>query len=368
MSDLVNIEKFLQDNDFVIPGFQRPYSWNVNEVSKLIDDIYKNFDINREFYLGALILYKNKNDLNNKSHLVIDGQNRIVTINLILRALKEFCKKHNIEQGDSVVTQLNKNIYKDESYSILRLTSNVLRYSKEGVNLAKILSPNEINIDNIEEYKESLHYDNYIKILDKIDFYIKNKSQLETFINFILNKIFIIPLIFNENANNTAKNNIRLSWSCNTLISYANNDNTSHVNIVDIVKYDMYLFAYDNYTYNNNKFNTNKQNDDANNDAGEEFLLNWDNLERQVEDFAKYVQYNKKFSQSRVSLFTEIMETALIDYYKKHNKQQVDKRDNNQQIELQAARYFNQLFASGYDYAPLLSFLSEHINTALHSK
>lgn len=66
-----------------IPIYQRPYSWNSEQVIALIEDIIEAFDKKKDKYLiGNMILYKKENDIE-----IVDGQQRITTLSLILNTL-----------------------------------------------------------------------------------------------------------------------------------------------------------------------------------------------------------------------------------------------------------------------------------------
>lgn len=69
--------KDLQFENFIIPEYQRPYKWNTKNVNQLIDDLVA-FRKNQEYRLGTLVLHKNS---------IVDGQQRIITLSLILYAL-----------------------------------------------------------------------------------------------------------------------------------------------------------------------------------------------------------------------------------------------------------------------------------------
>ena len=91
--DNKNIFDLLKDKkaDFLIPDYQRPYAWQEKECQKLWDDIFEfaipendatKFDTNDEYFLGPIVTFMNKN----KKFEVIDGQQRLTTILLLLRA------------------------------------------------------------------------------------------------------------------------------------------------------------------------------------------------------------------------------------------------------------------------------------------
>ena len=107
--------------DFLIPDYQRPYAWNEEQCQTLWDDIflfsfpdnnYEAFDENEEYFLGSIVTYKNENG---KSE-VIDGQQRLTTLMLILRAFYD--KFANMKDKNSVLTRdrIEKCIWKTDTF------------------------------------------------------------------------------------------------------------------------------------------------------------------------------------------------------------------------------------------------------------
>ncbi|RKV37284.1 hypothetical protein DD754_02520 [Helicobacter pylori] len=78
-----------QTNQFVIPIYQRLYSWKKEQCEQLWDDIIKiggNDKMNGHF-IGS-ILYARVDDTHSSPLLIIDGQQRLTTITLLLIALR----------------------------------------------------------------------------------------------------------------------------------------------------------------------------------------------------------------------------------------------------------------------------------------
>lgn len=75
-SSILTFDKLTELN-LNIPDYQRPYVWELKQVKKLIESINKD-----EKLLGSIVLYKN-----NDTYEIIDGQQRLTTIKLILKAL-----------------------------------------------------------------------------------------------------------------------------------------------------------------------------------------------------------------------------------------------------------------------------------------
>lgn len=91
--DQKTIKDLLTDKsaNFLIPDYQRPYAWEEDECQTLWDDIYSfafpdnnidAFKATDEYFLGAIVTYKNEK----RQSEVIDGQQRLTTILLLLRA------------------------------------------------------------------------------------------------------------------------------------------------------------------------------------------------------------------------------------------------------------------------------------------
>ncbi len=90
---------------FLIPEYQRPYSWERDECHTLWDNLYEfafpndtisDFDADEDnYFMGTILTFKN----DSKEHEVIDGQQRIVTFMLLFRA---FYKAFNSAQDESI--------------------------------------------------------------------------------------------------------------------------------------------------------------------------------------------------------------------------------------------------------------------------
>lgn len=77
------LEDIFKDNMLLkVPIFQRDYSWTKNNWKELLDDIVRGKKENINHYMGSVVLVQNKNYIE-----IIDGQQRITTINILLLAL-----------------------------------------------------------------------------------------------------------------------------------------------------------------------------------------------------------------------------------------------------------------------------------------
>jgi len=84
--------------NLVIPDFQRPYKWKAKNVIQLWDDILEAKNANKETYrVGTLILFKDQ-EKGKEVHKIVDGQQRIITFSLLLKALKSDSLINFLEQ------------------------------------------------------------------------------------------------------------------------------------------------------------------------------------------------------------------------------------------------------------------------------
>lgn len=95
--------------DFLIPDYQRPYAWGEAECQTLWDDIFTfaipddgrtEFDSNSEYFLGPIVTFKNKGRME-----VIDGQQRLTTLMLLLRAF--YTRFGHMQGKASIATKQN---------------------------------------------------------------------------------------------------------------------------------------------------------------------------------------------------------------------------------------------------------------------
>ena len=127
----------LFEKNLTIPYYQRPYEWKRENLFTLIDDIMKNFECKEKINLGTIILYKNENN----EYEIVDGQQRIITLSLILKILNEKFNSKLFEKEILCVSSMEQRIIKN--YSFLK---NIIKKLEINLNLNK---------NNFYEYLEN---------------------------------------------------------------------------------------------------------------------------------------------------------------------------------------------------------------------
>ncbi|MDR0518060.1 MAG: DUF262 domain-containing protein [Fibromonadaceae bacterium] len=110
--------KDVLNQNLEIPNFQRPYCWDDRNVRQLLQDVYDSWKSGKQSYrIGSTILYTQDQSNKGKSMQIVDGQQRITTILLILRELKEknigevLCSTLQYEHEESQQNILGNNDY-----------------------------------------------------------------------------------------------------------------------------------------------------------------------------------------------------------------------------------------------------------------
>lgn len=104
---------------YSVPVYQRPYSWDKDQVSILLEDLIKEFESeskNDGYYTGNLIVYDNNENINGliSKYDIIDGQQRITTFSLIFLAIYCLANENNIEDTDLTLSNVKKSLWKSE--------------------------------------------------------------------------------------------------------------------------------------------------------------------------------------------------------------------------------------------------------------
>ena len=193
---------YLSKNEFVIPIYQRPYAWGLNECEQLWSDIVEFFrpknekneddenDEDKQYFLGSIVMYQQ-----NKKQHIIDGQQRTTTLMLLLKAAYD--KTLQNAGNDKQLIGLRKNLEKclwD------------IDFETDEANKQKCRLISEVATDKDKEILEQILQDTYT-LPDDIDKAIKDsKSAYERNYLYFVSK--------------TQDSDITMHWSkfCQTLL------------------------------------------------------------------------------------------------------------------------------------------------------
>ncbi|RAJ06870.1 uncharacterized protein DUF262 [Chitinophaga skermanii] len=99
-----------KDSHISIPGYQRAYLWDTTKVDALLEDLKAFKESNprqeEEYYMGGILLYKDKLK---SEYEIIDGQQRLTTLNLITYLLERRTKLKIMYSNHTSKDHIKKN-------------------------------------------------------------------------------------------------------------------------------------------------------------------------------------------------------------------------------------------------------------------
>lgn len=86
---------------FLVPRFQREYSWERDNCEEFLNDILNSIELvddklqSTPYFMGTMLFVGNFNEKGNKDILIVDGQQRITTITIIFSAISDIFREQN---------------------------------------------------------------------------------------------------------------------------------------------------------------------------------------------------------------------------------------------------------------------------------
>lgn len=185
---------------FIIPEYQRPYAWTTDEAETLFEDIWEfattigGLDQNGSYFLGSIVSFENEDG----EQEIIDGQQRITSLFLLLRAIYTKLTQGddaNTDAAQNFIRQIEPAIWRTDNrtgkvdYNNILLTSKVVDNEGNEV-LRNILKEGVANPDSNDNYsKNYIHfqklYNNHCE---------KSPLKIYDFIYALLNQAILLPI------------------------------------------------------------------------------------------------------------------------------------------------------------------------------
>lgn len=195
----------------IIPPYQRPYSWGIEECYQLYQDFLDAYNLKSDYFIGNIILAVSEKE--KKTPRIIDGQQRIITIWLIFKVLSTFYKDLRILKdttrtydwdGNQSKIKIKSDVIESKDYQDLEIVfkweysdfSNELRncQTKSG----RFFRPSNLSP---------------IKVNGLYFFYLFKKfkeaegvEELKLFIRFMLECIYLLPIELTDTTIDSAEN------------------------------------------------------------------------------------------------------------------------------------------------------------------
>ena len=235
-----SIEKIFSGNEkYIIPAYQRAYSWDIEQCGELFEDIknaFLSYVKNEEGYFIGNIVIAKSNEKENALE-VIDGQQRLITLTLFIKVLLEF-DSENSALDDAIWIKDRRNKSKKEQRVQTRVFDD-----KDSIFLDNVLT------NNLEQTCKEKGTNNFIKNIcffyKELKNTIKNNKDfdIEEFINFLLDNVTLLPIESTDTYQNKARDKA-------LKIFETINNRGRPLTDSDIFKANLYSMALDNGEHN----------------------------------------------------------------------------------------------------------------------
>ena len=196
IKDLLTAKK----SDFLIPDYQRPYAWTGDECGTLWDDLftfafpendYTRFDSAKdEYFLGPIVTFTNE-----RGKLeIIDGQQRLTTIMLLLRAFYSKFEHAQDKQTKSTRKAISMCLWKTDEFdepdkSKLKIDSEVAS-DDDKEEFLSILRTGQVTKDQKSRYAQAFKF-----FEDKIAQFVNDYAMYTAYLpTRILNNVILLPI------------------------------------------------------------------------------------------------------------------------------------------------------------------------------
>jgi len=163
-ADAINLVQYLEQSDtqFIVPVYQRNYDWKEENCKQLFNDIVNiHLHSKANHFIGSIVDIS-KSDVqmvSKKEFLIIDGQQRITTSILLLKAIFDLSTDNIIKEIINERYLINKHARNDEDRIKLKPVA------RDNITFTKLINNDLENIDTSSNIY--INYDHFKKLITK---------------------------------------------------------------------------------------------------------------------------------------------------------------------------------------------------------
>lgn len=195
---------------YVIPMYQRPYSWGFDQLYELYKDLMGAYNEDEPYFLGNIIMARSKDYSNDGKSSVVDGQQRIITIWTLIKVLSLYLPDINSLQralyvvpwsGKDQLPKIESKIFENNDDDAIDA---VFKYDKEKIEsrymaVATSDGINERKCESNVEYALLYFYQQFVALKD-------DKFDLAGFAQFLMRRVTMLPIVQSADGQEDAEN------------------------------------------------------------------------------------------------------------------------------------------------------------------
>lgn len=287
---------FYANDQYIIPNYQRPYSWGFEQCNQLYVDLLDAYHHKQDYFIGNIIIARSQEE--RKRPQVVDGQQRLMTIWLLLKVLSVLCPNLDIDNQYLTIPSKRK-----DGEQLLKIKSDVFE-TKDEANIVSLYKYSKSEfiirlgqvIDKKSEIKELLCISRfeYVALIFFQNLCNISEDKLNDFTDFVLENVYLLPIEL-SGANMAEANDKAL-----TIFETINNRGMSLEN-ADIFKAKLYNKALT--VHNEETFKI----------QWKEFRLAVDELNLSIDDIFRYYSHIIRGRENIISSEKNLRDFFLLD-------------------------------------------------------
>lgn len=206
---------FSNDNRYIIPNYQRHYSWTMEQCQQFYDDVMDAYCNGTDsYFLGNIVLAEDEHDDRPE---VVDGQQRLITLWLFLKAF------HILQPSNNRLKRMIQvESYDDDSntHYVSTIFSDVFEV-KDQDQIDTVLKKNKENYEKdyldylkkgeMQYYKSSAEQvkNNAIAIYALLKEYFArlDDEKQKAFVDYFISKVYLLPIVLKDDDLDEARSN-----------------------------------------------------------------------------------------------------------------------------------------------------------------
>ena len=179
----------MNDDRYVVPSFQRPYRWTKKEAKQLFDDIVQSFTSDEEYFVGNIVIARGNDDKARPQ--IVDGQQRILTLWMFLKALAIITNVSRLEEtlsvrdweDNRVLSKIDSLVFEEADQNgideLLNWKENDFKKGIKEISKLGLIQSNAINI-----YRWIVEFFGRISELDRTKFW-----------KYFIDHVYLLPIV-----------------------------------------------------------------------------------------------------------------------------------------------------------------------------
>ena len=200
---------FLNDNKYIVPSYQRPYSWTQEQCTQLYEDITKAFIENDSYFVGNIVL-ASKED--NERQEIVDGQQRLITLwlfikalSILLPALSKITRMLSVDSWEGGIENECKFISEVIGSDNQKELNNILQYTEENYcleskELKKMREPRYQKEKGVLATNAVIIYNIFNEYFSRI-----KDNDKRNFWEYFSTKVYLLPIVLSDVDMNSAR-------------------------------------------------------------------------------------------------------------------------------------------------------------------